>query len=308
MPGSVITVESLSGFSALPVFHLRGAAVHTGPFLAGLLAELKRRGLLALCLEGEPDCHTIASHLRQCDLLFVQEKKTCPGAEQEGGDDPWCLSWPLAQRPSTSVCVDLLLARLDALLAHSPVWGCVLIGGRSSRMGRPKHLLRDASGVTWLERTLAVLSPQLDGVVVSGTGTLPENLLGTPRLLDAPGLAGPVAGLLSAGRWHPLVSWLLVACDMPLVSREAVRWLLAERRVGRWACLPRLNGRKRGEPLLAWYDFRALPLLEEQVWQGNWRIGGLASHPRVIAPDVPVGLERSWENINTPEELQCFQQ
>lgn len=307
MPGSLITVESLSGFAALPVFHLRGAAEHTGPLLAGLLAELKRRGLLALCLEGLPECRTIASYLRQCDLLFVKEKNNCPGAEREEGGDPWRLSWPAERHFSSSACVDLLLARLDALLARNPVWGCVLIGGRSSRMGRAKHLLSDASGVTWLERTLAVLTPQLDGVVVSGAGTLPENLAGTPRLLDVPGVAGPAAGLLSAGRWQPLVSWLLVACDMPGVSAEAVRWLLAERRVGRWACLPRLNGRKRGEPLLAWYDFRALPLLEEQVWQGNWRIGGLASHPRVIAPGVPSRLQRSWENINTPEELQCFQ-
>lgn len=171
-------------------------------------------------------------------------------------------------------------------------------------MGRPKHLLVGRGGKTWLENTLAILHPLLDGIVVSGGGLLPETVADTVRLPDIPGVAGPLTGILAAGRWQPLVSWLLVACDMPYVSTEAVTWLLAGRRAGCWGRVPRLAGQDRPEPLLAWYDFRAIQLFEAQVYTGSMRIGEVARHHRIDHPVLPESLRFAWENINTPGQLR----
>jgi hypothetical protein len=47
---------------------------------------------------------------------------------------------------------------LQELSRSTPVCGGILIGGRSQRMGRPKHLLRHGGG-TWLEQIAQTVQP-----------------------------------------------------------------------------------------------------------------------------------------------------
>lgn len=185
---------------------------------------------------------------------------------------------------------------------QTPVWGCVLIGGRSSRMGQPKHLLKQGRA-TWLERAVAKLRPKVEQVVISGSGHIPDALADLPRVPDAPGLAGPLAGILAVMRWQPAVSWLVTACDLPDVQPESLAWLLQERRPGRRAVLPRLADDRPLEPLLAWYDFRCRPLLENLAASGSLRLNRLAEQVGVCALRPPAELHGSWRNVNTPDEL-----
>ncbi len=256
----------------------------------------------------EYSLHILALLAQRYDLVIVNSGIDSPElaiqltefSSGEGGDSPWSLGW----EEVWSRFIAGLLEKLKEYGRRTPVWGCVLIGGRSSRMGRPKHLLRDEQGKTWLENTIATLHPLLDGVVVSGAGVLPEAVASTPRLSDVPGVAGPLTGILAAGRWQPLVSWLLVACDMPFFSAEAVKWLLAGRRPGCWGRVPKFAGNDRLEPLLAWYDFRSIHLFEEQLYSGKMRIAEAAGDMRIDHPIIPEKLCYAWENINTPEQLQ----
>ena len=185
---------------------------------------------------------------------------------------------------------------------QTPVWGCVLIGGRSSRMGRPKHLLPQ-DGRTWLEQAAKKLAPFVGQVVISGSGLIPETLAGLPRVPDAPGLAGPLAGILAVMRWQPAVSWLVMACDLPDAQPESLSWLLEQRRPGCRAVLPHLNAGGRLEPLLAWYDFRCRPLLEDIAAAGPLRLHRLAEQEGICRAQPPAQLHGSWRNVNTPEEL-----
>ena len=134
---------------------------------------------------------------------------------------------------------------------------------------------------------------------------LPAKLSDIVRLTDIPGVVGPLTGILAASRWQPTVTWLLVACDMPHITPEAIHWLLSGRRAGCWGRVPRLEGSKHCEPLFAWYDFRAAQLFEEQLYQGNLRIGGAASHPKIDNPLIPESLSYGWKNINTPQQLKA---
>jgi len=186
---------------------------------------------------------------------------------------------------------------------HAPVWGCVLIGGRSSRMGRPKHLLRRA-GRTWLELTVQKLMTRVDGVVLSGRGEIPGTLAALPVVPDAPGLQGPLAGLVAVFRWRPGVSWLVSACDLPELDGGALDWLLSFRHPGIRAVLPDLRGNGQVEPLLAYYDCLCGELLEELAARGSLRLSELVGRPGVVTPQPPPALRGAWRNINTPEELR----
>ena len=187
---------------------------------------------------------------------------------------------------------------LPVVCRRTPLRAGVLVGGGSARMGRPKHLMR-LGGRTYLDRIVDTLRSEVDEVVLLGAGDVTDGCSGLPRLADVPGVRGPKAGMLAAMRWSPLSSWLFVACDLPLVSPEALRWLLSNRKAGVWAVLPRLGpSQQYVEPLLAHYDFRARCLLE-----GADRPAEIAHSPNVSTPLVPDGIAPAWTNVNTPEDV-----
>ena len=199
-----------------------------------------------------------------------------------------------------------LLALLDEWLTvvwrAVPVYAGVLIGGASTRMGSAKHLLRSAEG-TWLELTVEQLHGAAVETVLLGRGETPASLAGLRRLADVPDASGPMAGILSAMRWAPRASWLIVACDLPQLSRDAVDWLLGCRRPGTWAVIPQLAGGSHLETLLALYDFRARPLLERLAATRCFRMADLVPSAPVATPAPPAGLASAWTNVNSPGDL-----
>ena len=199
--------------------------------------------------------------------------------------------------------VDFLQQWMNRKMLHTPAWGCILIGGKSRRMGRPKHLIK-RDNKTWLEHAVDKLSPLVDQVVLSGQGAIPDALATLPRIPDTPGLAGPLAGLLAVMRWQPAVSWLVTACDLPDIRPESLQWLLDSRRPGIRAILPDLQGNGHIEPLLAWYDFRCRVYLEHIAASGSLRISQLAGQPGIHHLQPPEHLVASWRNVNTPGELE----
>lgn len=297
-------------WAGLPVFSLVGGATEfRTEFLRSLKPRLTQRGLDLAVLPGEQDHspYTLSLLARHHDLVIVDGSSHLPlqrihlgesGAEAAGE-----LFLPGPEVEAVEIFMPRLLARLDELVSRTPVWACVLIGGKSSRMGRPKHLIAGEDGRTWLEKTIKLLQPSVAGIAVSGKGQLPEPVADTIRLADIPGAVGPLAGILSACRWQPQVSWLVAACDMPDITAAAVQWLLAGRRAGCWGRVPRLAGSDHCEPLFAWYDCRAARLFEEQLCAGKLRIGEVAGHPRIDTPIVPEPLRLAFLNVNTPAEL-----
>ena len=184
----------------------------------------------------------------------------------------------------------------------TPVLGCLLIGGKSRRMGYPKHLIQ-RNGKTWTQRTAELLEPVTSHVVLVG-GKPPRGMTDCVHLMDVPDARGPMAGVLAAMRWAPRVSWLVAACDLPLLSLPALEWLLSTRSPGVWATLPRLKGQGRWiEPLLAHYDYRARPLLENLAAEGHFSLSHLGTQDKMISPSPPTALAPAWKDVDTPAQL-----
>lgn len=192
--------------------------------------------------------------------------------------------------------------------SNVPLYAAVLIGGKSRRMGQPKHLL-SIDTKTWLERTVQLLDSLVERTVLVGAGTLPVSCASLPRLYDIPGIGGPMAGVLAAFRSVPEADWLILACDMPAVTEASVRWLLEGRYEESWGRVPRLHRDKKFfEPLFALYKSEASQIFETMFKDGRARIGLVAEHTKIETPFVPSELQHCWQNINTPEELLFFQQ
>lgn len=253
------------------------------------------------CPDGSSRSLCLSERARRTDVLFYFETEY---------SSPESLSMRTLDVSSFLEKFDENIAGLideaNHAVAERPVWGCILIGGKSSRMGRPKHLLTNNDGLTWLERTVEIIGDRTAGVVLSGKGDIPGSLAGLPRLADVPGIEGPLSGMTAATRWLPDVAWLVIACDMPGVTAESVSWLLGKRRLGTWGTVPRSAEQGRLEPLYAIYEPQAGTLFEEMQHQNVFRIRAVADCEKVQVIDIPENIMLSWQNVNTPDELQGF--
>lgn len=146
---------------------------------------------------------------------------------------------------------------LDATLA-------VLAGGRGTRMGAPKALLRvgDATLVEWI---VARLAPSFAEVIVAGAADAPRAARAIP---DQRADAGPLAGIESALAAASCDRVLVLACDTPRAS-VGLAALLLERVAGHHAAVPRIAGRT--QPTCAAYDRRALAPLRAFLDAGGRR-------------------------------------
>lgn len=190
--------------------------------------------------------------------------------------------------------------------SRSPLFGCVLVGGKSSRMGRPKHLLPDPRDPekTWVERTVEVLDAVTQQVVLAGPAAMPASLAGRIQLADVPDVDGPMAGVLAAMRWAPRADWLVAACDHPDFDVAAAEWLLNQRRPEAWFVFPATGDPRRVQPLLACYGRRAAATLEEMAVSGDFRLYRLESHPRAHIVSIPSRVAEAWRDVDSPRVVQ----
>ena len=110
--------------------------------------------------------------------------------------------------------------------------GVLLAGGLARRMGGGDKPMRTIGGRTILERVIARLTPQCDGLVLNANGD-PARFaaFGLPIIADTVAdFPGPLAGILTALEWtaakRPDVKWVLsAAADCPFLPRDLVRRL-----------------------------------------------------------------------------------
>ena len=115
------------------------------------------------------------------------------------------------------------------MTAPEPVWGLVLAGGESKRMGSDKALLlRD--GETQLSRAVGLLEAHLDRVFVSTRADQADDPERSKfaQVIDRYDDMGPVAGILSAMDSNDDVSWLVLACDLPNIDDATIAYLLEQ--------------------------------------------------------------------------------
>lgn len=182
-----------------------------------------------------------------------------------------------------------------------PIFGLVLAGGRSRRMGRDKALLSHA-GRSQLAKTYELVASVTARAFVStraGQRDDPERSR-FPRIVDRYDDLGPVAGILSAMDEEPGVDWLVVACDLPNLDRDTLEFLLQHRAAAPFtAYSSSYDGLP--EPLCAVYRAGSDAIVRAFVDDGvNCpRKILIRSETELLVQPRPDALD----NVNTPEDL-----
>lgn len=185
----------------------------------------------------------------------------------------------------------------------APLYGLLLAGGRSTRMGRDKAALEYA-GRTQLERAHALLAPLVARAFVSVRADQAADPLRAQyaQIVDLPdGLEGPAAGLRAAQTAHPGAAWLVLACDLPFLDAATLQHLIARRDPARVATA--FHSRHDGlpEPLCAIYEPAAAPALASFLATGRNCPRKFLIQSDTLLLDLP--RPDALENVNTPDEL-----
>jgi len=179
----------------------------------------------------------------------------------------------------------------------APVKGLVLVGGKSTRMGTDKSVLNYFG------------KPQREHV----KGLLEDNLLETyfsvqeksenkNEIHDTFLNLGPFGGICSAFQKDPNSALLVLATDLPFVSKNLIRRLLEKRNPSKVATAIKGINKEFVEPLITIYEPKAYPVLLQYLAQGYSCPRKMLINSDVEIIEVDNDLIR---NVNTPEEFEA---
>ncbi|MDJ0700695.1 MAG: NTP transferase domain-containing protein [Woeseiaceae bacterium] len=184
----------------------------------------------------------------------------------------------------------------------NPVYGLVLAGGQSRRMGQDKALLRrgDISQLAYVMDMLEDLLPKVFVSVRADQAGEPERAK-FPQIVDRFEDMGPVAGVLSALEEHPEADWLVVACDLPNLDAGTIKYLLENVDASRAFTAYESSHDGLPEPLCAVYRRGSANTLKSFVDEGLKcpRKMLIRSDTRLLRQPDP----HSLDNVNTPTDL-----
>ncbi|MCB1389491.1 MAG: molybdenum cofactor guanylyltransferase MobA [Rhodobacteraceae bacterium] len=180
----------------------------------------------------------------------------------------------------------------------------ILAGGRATRMGGGDKPLRMLRGEPLLAHVVTRVAPQVEAMAISANGD-PGRFAAwrLPVLADtAPGLPGPLAGVLAGMDWAAglgLDRVLSVPGDTPFLPADLVVRLARHP-----FAMAESAGRRH--PVVALWPVALRVPLRQALAAGERRVGRFAAEygARAVAFDAP---EDPFFNVNTPEDLDAAQ-
>ncbi len=294
---------------------LKKGAVFQTAIIAGTMAVKKTEQLIPFChqipVEGCTFEIAIDDHLLVTVRCTVKTTAKT-GVEMEalcGASVAALTIYDMCKSVSPHICIqDTRLVTKSGgktALLERPLYGLVLTGGQSKRMGRDKALLNH-TGKPYAAYLYALLQPYCQQVYLSAragqwSATALELL---PTLVDQVASVGPISGLLAAFQARPEANWLVVACDLLNVQAHTIQKLLDHYEAQTIATCYTNPEKGFPEALCAIYTPQAATALASAHAAGVYcPVKILSSQPCTLAmPDT----EAELMNVNTPEEYAAF--
>ena len=186
------------------------------------------------------------------------------------------------------------------------IYGLVLSGGYSSRMGNEKsnicyygkpHSIHTADLISeFCDKTFLSYRKSQKGIPT------PDY----PIICDTYDNIGPMSGLLSAMELHPTVAWLLMACDMPYIDKETISHLIDQRN-GDLDSTSYWQQSEDGsytypEPLISIYEPKLFDDMITATHNGSYSLSRLLRQASVKKLNIKEPYK--LQSVNTPEDME----
>ena len=189
------------------------------------------------------------------------------------------------------------------MISKDKLYGLVLSGGKSTRMGEDKGLIK-YHDLPQREHLYHLLNEVCDDAFLSIRKDQENNISNTfNTIVDNNEFRGPYNGLLSAHKAYPNVAWLVLACDLPLIDEKALKELIAARNPEKLASAFANEEDPLPEPLCAIWEPEALQKSVAYLEAGN----GSCPRKFLINSDVNLVFPKEKEvllNANSRAEYE----
>lgn len=188
--------------------------------------------------------------------------------------------------------------------------GVLLAGGLARRMGGGDKPMRTISGRTILERVIARLSPQCDGLILNANGD-PARFAAFALPVVADNVAdfpGPLAGILAALDWmaarRPEVNFVLsAATDCPFLPRDLVARLDHAREAQKAELAVAASGGQSHPVIGLWNVGLRHELREALVNEGIRKIDRWTARYKLATVSWPAAPLDPFFNANTADDI-----
>ncbi|MEZ4288387.1 MAG: molybdenum cofactor guanylyltransferase [Polyangiales bacterium] len=184
--------------------------------------------------------------------------------------------------------------------------GAILVGGRSTRMGKPKGRI-EIAGESLIARAVRVCEEaDLEAVFVGESRSYDGLLETVPRIEDVPLGAGPLGGLHGALRYASGRGVVLLAVDMPYVTAAVLNKVCDTASATSADVLAaRRNDALGWEPMLAFYESsRVIRAVDDALADGvRWfqRLFERLNVRELLRTDE---LDRALTDWDTPDDIE----
>lgn len=183
--------------------------------------------------------------------------------------------------------------------------GVILAGGKSTRMGTNKALLK-IDNRTVIEKVASELQLVCDKVIIVTNVPDDYRFLDFDLIGDRYINKGPLAGIESAMYHYVANQYIIAACDMPFINRHIYRYLI-NNLTSYDAVVPKYGNRVH--PLSGIYRRNVLKNIQEHIENENLKIRSFFAHINIHIIDKFNNIDKTlldyhFFNMNNPEEYQ----
>lgn len=180
----------------------------------------------------------------------------------------------------------------------------ILAGGKSSRMGVDKALLK-MNGKTLLETVIEICQPVCSSIIISSNNPA-HSVHGYPVIADEQKGCGPIGGIYTCIK-QSLTNWnFIISVDTPFVTPDFIQFLLLH--TGDFnVVIPVYSGKT--EPLIALYNRSCLPVIEKQIQLQLFKIQHLLALLNAEFVECNEWIEKTpmiFNNLNRPEDINTL--
>lgn len=186
------------------------------------------------------------------------------------------------------------------------VTGIILSGGKSSRMGTEKGMVQ-WNGKPLIEYSLDAIRTVCDQMVISSANDC-YSYLGLPVVKDEIENCGPLGGIYSCMKAFPSDIYLVISCDVPLISSYLFLDLLKNLEGADVSIPLEENGNK--QPLVAVYSNRCFGSIRGELLEGRFKMMNLLNLLNVnyfeISSSLPYYNYKLFFNTNSMEDFSSI--
>lgn len=182
------------------------------------------------------------------------------------------------------------------------ITGIVLAGGKSSRMGSDKGLIK-IDNKTFVENVIAAMEPLVNEIIIVSNN--PEyDQFGFYRVEDDIKDSGPLAGLYSGLKYSNSEFNLVLSCDIPIIKTEILEKLI-EVDYKNFE-VTQIESHNKTMPLIAIYQKQCMHKCLELLQQDERRLRVAVNQLKTKTIVMDSEYDPFVKNVNNKEDLKTI--